>query len=168
MILQINGSKSSLMGRKAKETLVQVSILNSSHQWLQVFTDGSYIENQATVGAGVYSEFITFYAAVGHNRSAFEGNKDSTMPIMLPEYEIHQSGENFRPQGATNIKLEQKRNSGQWHSEARTKEKQWTVALSTYPTGQESKPLLSLTSKKGETVDSGTLRGRLAKNRSCC
>ncbi|VDO02072.1 unnamed protein product [Rodentolepis nana] len=42
--------------------------------------------------------------------------------------------------------------------EARTKEKQWTVALSTYPTGQESKPLLSLTSKKGETVDSGTLR----------
>ncbi|VDO10918.1 unnamed protein product [Rodentolepis nana] len=69
-ILQINGSKSS---RKAKETLVQVSILNSSHQWPLVITDGSYIENQANVGAGVYSELLSFYAATGHNRSPFEG-----------------------------------------------------------------------------------------------
>ncbi|VDO02815.1 unnamed protein product [Rodentolepis nana] len=61
-ILQINGSKSSLRviyksallrPWKAKETLVQVSILNSSHQWPLVITDGSYIENQANVGAGV-------------------------------------------------------------------------------------------------------------------
>ncbi|VDO09771.1 unnamed protein product [Rodentolepis nana] len=42
-------------------------------QWLQVFTDGSHIESQANVGAGVYSELFSFYAAVGDNRSAFEG-----------------------------------------------------------------------------------------------
>ncbi|VDO02101.1 unnamed protein product [Rodentolepis nana] len=36
-------------------------------QWLQVFTDGSYIENQANVGAGVYSELFSFYAAARHN-----------------------------------------------------------------------------------------------------
>nr|CDS29881.2 hypothetical protein HmN_000905600 [Hymenolepis microstoma] len=34
-------------------------------QWLQVFTDGSYAENQANVGAGVYSELFTFFTAAG-------------------------------------------------------------------------------------------------------
>ncbi|VDO09896.1 unnamed protein product [Rodentolepis nana] len=57
-----------------------------------------------------------------------------------------------------NSRLAKNRTESKPLIEARTKEKQWTVALSTYPTGQESKPLLSLTSKKGETVDSGTLR----------
>ncbi|VDO01040.1 unnamed protein product [Rodentolepis nana] len=71
-------------------------------------------------------------------------------------------------------KLEQRRNTlsdiADWkriqdlkvqRTQSSTKEKQWTVAISDIrlaPTGQESKPLLSLTSKKGETVDSGTLR----------
>ncbi|VDO14562.1 unnamed protein product [Rodentolepis nana] len=40
--------------------------------WLQVFTDGSYIEKHANVGADVYSELFPFYVAAGHNRSAFE------------------------------------------------------------------------------------------------
>nr|CDS29375.1 hypothetical protein HmN_000871100 [Hymenolepis microstoma]CUU99915.1 hypothetical transcript [Hymenolepis microstoma] len=42
-------------------------------QWLQVFTNGSQVENHANVGTGVYSELFTFFAATRHNRSAFEG-----------------------------------------------------------------------------------------------
>ncbi|VDO02553.1 unnamed protein product, partial [Rodentolepis nana] len=42
-------------------------------QWLQVFTDGSYIGNQANIGAGVFSELLSFFASGGQNRSAFEG-----------------------------------------------------------------------------------------------
>nr|CDS31062.1 hypothetical protein HmN_000048500 [Hymenolepis microstoma] len=41
-------------------------------QWLQVFTDGSYVENQANVGAEVYSELFTFFATARQSRSAFE------------------------------------------------------------------------------------------------
>ncbi|VDO11711.1 unnamed protein product [Rodentolepis nana] len=53
--------------------LETINVNYPADQWLQVFTDGSYTENQANVGAGVYSELFSFYAAAGHNRSAFEG-----------------------------------------------------------------------------------------------
>ncbi|VDO13878.1 unnamed protein product, partial [Rodentolepis nana] len=53
--------------------------------------------NQAKVGAGVYSDLFSFYAAVGHNRSAFEGEKGTSRCNEL---------------------------------KARTKEKQWSEALS--------------------------------------
>nr|CUU00405.1 hypothetical transcript [Hymenolepis microstoma] len=33
-----------------------------SDQWLQVFSDGSYVENQAN-SAGVYSELFSFFAS---------------------------------------------------------------------------------------------------------
>uniref|UniRef100_A0A0R3TKE2 ribonuclease H n=1 Tax=Rodentolepis nana TaxID=102285 RepID=A0A0R3TKE2_RODNA len=51
-------------------------------QWLQVFTDGSYIKNLANVGAGVYSELFSFYAAAGHNRSAFEGEIEAIRIVL--------------------------------------------------------------------------------------
>ncbi|VDN99916.1 unnamed protein product [Rodentolepis nana] len=54
-------------------SLETINVNYPGDQWLQVFTDGSYTENQANVGAGVYSELFSFYAAAGHNRSAFEG-----------------------------------------------------------------------------------------------
>ncbi|VDO12098.1 unnamed protein product [Rodentolepis nana] len=195
--------------------LETISVNYPADQWLQVFTDGSYTENQANVGTGVYSELFSFYAAAGHNRSAFEGEIEAirialrqlccldtkfTKAVILSDsqsainsignretpktaeikecrklYELLREknktvvlqwipghcgikgneiadtlakkgttilqcmdrpmsfhiGENSRPQGTTNSKLEQRRNSGQWHSP-------------TYPTGQESKPLLSL------------------------
>ncbi|VDO09853.1 unnamed protein product [Rodentolepis nana] len=62
-------------------------------QWLQVFTDGSYIESQANVGAGVYSELFSFYAAAGHNRSAFEGEIEVWLmqQLNLDEYTINES-----------------------------------------------------------------------------
>ncbi|VDO14432.1 unnamed protein product [Rodentolepis nana] len=74
-VKQINGSKSSLMGHTWKGSLAleTINVNYPADQWLQVFTDGSYIENQANVGAGVYSELFLFYAAVGYNRSTFEG-----------------------------------------------------------------------------------------------
>ncbi|VDO02383.1 unnamed protein product [Rodentolepis nana] len=50
-----------------------INVNYPADQWLQVFTDGSYIENHANFGAGVYSELFSSYAAAGHNRSAFEG-----------------------------------------------------------------------------------------------
>ncbi|VDN96345.1 unnamed protein product [Rodentolepis nana] len=52
--------------------LETINVNYPGDQWLQVFTDGSDIENQANVGAGVYSELFSFYAAVEHNRFAFE------------------------------------------------------------------------------------------------
>nr|CDS33104.1 reverse transcriptase [Hymenolepis microstoma] len=51
-------------------------------QWLQVFTDGSYIDNQANVGVWVYSELFTFFVAAGQNRSALEGEIE-TIKITL-------------------------------------------------------------------------------------
>ncbi|VDO12491.1 unnamed protein product [Rodentolepis nana] len=62
------------MGHTWKGSLVleTINVNYPGHQWLQVFTDGSYIENQANVGAGIYSELFSFYAAEGHTRSAFE------------------------------------------------------------------------------------------------
>nr|CDS31781.2 reverse transcriptase [Hymenolepis microstoma] len=56
--------------------LLALETINANYpadQWLQVFTDGPYVENQANVGFGVYSELFTFFAAVGQNRSPFEG-----------------------------------------------------------------------------------------------
>uniref|UniRef100_A0A0R3TTN8 DDT domain-containing protein n=1 Tax=Rodentolepis nana TaxID=102285 RepID=A0A0R3TTN8_RODNA len=53
--------------------LETINVNYPADQWLQVFTDGYYIENQANASADVYSELFSFYAAVGHNRSAFEG-----------------------------------------------------------------------------------------------
>ncbi|VDO02337.1 unnamed protein product [Rodentolepis nana] len=50
----------------------------SADQWLQVFTDRSYIENQANVGAGVYSDLVSFYAAAGHHRFVFDGEKGAS------------------------------------------------------------------------------------------
>ncbi|VDO02448.1 unnamed protein product [Rodentolepis nana] len=84
-IKQINGSKSSLMGHTWKGSLVletinvnypghqlqvftTINVNSPGDQWLQVFTDGSYIENQANVVADVYTELLSFYTAAGHNR----------------------------------------------------------------------------------------------------
>nr|CDS30953.1 reverse transcriptase [Hymenolepis microstoma] len=56
--------------------LLALETINANYpadQWLQVFTGGSYVENQANVGAGIYSELFTFFAAAGQNRSVFEG-----------------------------------------------------------------------------------------------
>nr|CUU97368.1 hypothetical transcript [Hymenolepis microstoma] len=56
--------------------LLALETINANYpadQWFQVFTDGSHVENQAHVGAGVYSELFTFFAAAGQNRLAFEG-----------------------------------------------------------------------------------------------
>ncbi|VDO01628.1 unnamed protein product [Rodentolepis nana] len=61
-------------GQMRSLALEKINVNHLADQWLQVFTDGSYIENQANIGAGVYSELFSFYAAVGHNRSAFEGD----------------------------------------------------------------------------------------------
>ncbi|VDN98237.1 unnamed protein product [Rodentolepis nana] len=63
-ILQINGSKSSDVNYPAD-------------QWLQVFTESQGNVGAANVGAGVYSELFSFYATGGHNRTAFEGEKDA-------------------------------------------------------------------------------------------
>ncbi|VDO02870.1 unnamed protein product [Rodentolepis nana] len=52
--------------------LETINVNYPADQWLQVFNHGSYIENQAKVGADVYSELFSFYAAAGHNGSAFE------------------------------------------------------------------------------------------------
>ncbi|VDO02580.1 unnamed protein product [Rodentolepis nana] len=52
--------------------LETINVNSPADQGLQVFTDESYIENHANGGAGVYSELFSFYAAAGHNRSAFE------------------------------------------------------------------------------------------------
>ncbi|VDO05690.1 unnamed protein product [Rodentolepis nana] len=52
--------------------LETINVNYPGDQWLQVFTGGSYIDSQANVGAGIYSELFSFYAAAGHNRSAFE------------------------------------------------------------------------------------------------
>ncbi|VDO00275.1 unnamed protein product [Rodentolepis nana] len=63
-ILQINGSKSS------PGTILEINGSKSSlmlDQWLQVFTDRAYIENQANIGAGAFSELSYFYAAAEHN-----------------------------------------------------------------------------------------------------
>nr|CUU97630.1 hypothetical transcript [Hymenolepis microstoma] len=72
-----------LLGRSMKADippdqmrLLALKTINANYltdQWLQVFTDGSYVENQANVGAGVYSELFTIFAAAGQNRSAFGG-----------------------------------------------------------------------------------------------
>nr|CUU97480.1 hypothetical transcript [Hymenolepis microstoma] len=54
-----------------QKRLLALETINENYpadQWLQVFTDGSYVESQA----GVYSKFASF-AAAGQNRSAFEG-----------------------------------------------------------------------------------------------
>nr|CUU99319.1 reverse transcriptase [Hymenolepis microstoma] len=53
--------------------LETINVNYSTDQWLQVFTDGSFVEKQANVGAEVYSELFTFLTAAGQNRSAFEG-----------------------------------------------------------------------------------------------
>nr|CDS34376.1 hypothetical transcript [Hymenolepis microstoma] len=56
--------------------LLALDTINAKYpagQWLQVFTDESYVENQANFGAGVYSELFIFFAAAGQNRSVFEG-----------------------------------------------------------------------------------------------
>ncbi|VDN96994.1 unnamed protein product [Rodentolepis nana] len=55
--------------------LETINVIYPADQWPQVFTDGPYIQNQANVGAGVYSELFSFYAASGHKRSAFEGER---------------------------------------------------------------------------------------------
>nr|CDS33132.1 reverse transcriptase [Hymenolepis microstoma] len=52
--------------------LETVSVNYPADQWLQIFTDGSYIEKQANGGVGVYSELFTFFEAAEQNRSAFE------------------------------------------------------------------------------------------------
>ncbi|VDO07593.1 unnamed protein product, partial [Rodentolepis nana] len=52
--------------------LETIDVIYPSDLWLQVYTDGSFIESQANVGAGDNSELFSFYAAAGHNRSAFE------------------------------------------------------------------------------------------------
>ncbi|VDN97342.1 unnamed protein product [Rodentolepis nana] len=54
-------------------TLETINVNYPGDQWLQVFTDGSYIESQANIGAGDFSALSSFYAAAGHNRSAIEG-----------------------------------------------------------------------------------------------
>ncbi|VDO01083.1 unnamed protein product [Rodentolepis nana] len=63
------------MGHTWKGSLVleTINVNYRGDQWLQVLTDGSYIENQTNVGAGVYSELFSIYAASGQHRSAFEG-----------------------------------------------------------------------------------------------
>ncbi|VDO02599.1 unnamed protein product [Rodentolepis nana] len=58
-------------------TLETININYPEDNWLQVFTDGPFIENQANVSAGVYSELYSFNAVAGHNRSAFEGEKEA-------------------------------------------------------------------------------------------
>ncbi|VDO01248.1 unnamed protein product, partial [Rodentolepis nana] len=60
------------------DTDATINVNYPADQWLQVFTDGSYIENQAKIGAGVYFELFSFYAAAGHNRSVFEGEIEAT------------------------------------------------------------------------------------------
>nr|CUU97743.1 hypothetical transcript [Hymenolepis microstoma] len=55
--------------------LLVLETINTNYpadQWLQVLTDESYVENQANVGAEVYSELFAFFAAARQNRSAFE------------------------------------------------------------------------------------------------
>nr|CUU98867.1 hypothetical transcript [Hymenolepis microstoma] len=56
--------------------LLALETINENYpadQWLQIFTDGSYVENQANVGTEVYSELSIFFAATGQKESAFEG-----------------------------------------------------------------------------------------------
>ncbi|VDO09566.1 unnamed protein product [Rodentolepis nana] len=114
-------------------TLETININYPADNWLQVFTDGSFIENQANVSAGVYSELYSFNAVAGHNRSAFEGEKEA----------ISRLAKNQKQWTVALFDIA-RRNSGQWHSptypafqtsrfnelKARTTEKQWTVALS--------------------------------------
>ncbi|VDO02793.1 unnamed protein product [Rodentolepis nana] len=44
-----------------------------------VLTDGPYIENQAKVGAGVFSELFSFYAAAERNRSVLLSDSQSAI-----------------------------------------------------------------------------------------
>ncbi|VDO00316.1 unnamed protein product [Rodentolepis nana] len=53
-----------------RSSLETINVNYPADQCPQVFTDGSYVECQANVGAGVYSELFSVYAAAGHNRSA--------------------------------------------------------------------------------------------------
>ncbi|VDN97940.1 unnamed protein product [Rodentolepis nana] len=57
--------------------LETINVYYPADQWLQVFTHGSYTENQTNVVAGIYSEHSSFYAEAGHKRSAFDGETEA-------------------------------------------------------------------------------------------
>lgn len=56
--------------------LIAIDTINSNYpeaQWLHVYTDGSQIEGQVNVGAGIYCKLFSIYKAVGKFKTAYDG-----------------------------------------------------------------------------------------------
>ncbi|VDO09545.1 unnamed protein product [Rodentolepis nana] len=70
-LLDFFRKSNTLLEQMCSLALETINVNYPSEQWFKVFTDGSCIESQANVGAGVSSKLFSFYAAVGHKRSAF-------------------------------------------------------------------------------------------------
>ncbi|VDO01690.1 unnamed protein product [Rodentolepis nana] len=125
---------------------IQVFTDGSYMERLQVFTVGSYIENQTKAGAGVYSELFSFYAEVGH---ISERNKNQTVILQwIPGHcgiKGNELADTLAKKGTTILQCMDRPMS--FHKmkalirrehmtsrcnelKARTKDKQWTVAFS--------------------------------------
>ncbi|GIY82790.1 hypothetical protein CEXT_276931 [Caerostris extrusa] len=52
--------------------LEMLNILYPDPEWLRIFTDGSLLSDSPNAGAGVFSEFLSFYVPVGRD-TAFDG-----------------------------------------------------------------------------------------------
>nr|CDS33974.1 hypothetical protein HmN_000104000 [Hymenolepis microstoma] len=130
--------------------LETINVNYPADQWLQIFTDGSHVENHANVGAGVYSELFTFFAVAVRNRSAFEGEKGvikialgqlccvdvnfTDAAILSDSQSAIQSIGNREPPKTVEIheckKPREFKTLGYKEHKARAKKKRWRAALS--------------------------------------